>query len=122
MKVLDRMRSELPLCRWSDDLSVVAERMKAAGSEALPVVDDRGVVMGLITHAQIKRQLKLNGAPASTILVPEVADWTVPVFQRHDDCAEALQILITDERNYAVVTDEQRHFLGLLRLKDLTAA
>jgi predicted transcriptional regulator len=107
-------------CSWLEMLLVEAATVLwDADCEMLPVVNDDGVVVGVVTDRDIAVAAGTRPVPLSQITVGEVMTrdpWTV---KRSDDVRAALQIMTFRGVRRLPVVDDNRVLHGVITLQDI---
>ena len=73
LKVRDLMSSKVPTIDASDSAAIAAERLVRAGLSGAAVRDERGTLVGIVSHADLT-----NARLAGTVRHPTVADVMTP--------------------------------------------
>jgi CBS domain-containing protein len=119
MKVKELMSKPAVICGTADPLNTAAHLMWQHDFGALPVVDDSGSVVGMITDRDIcmsayTRGIPLHEIPVSTAMAAQV------VVCRPDDPLEAAEHLMRERKIRRIpVVDGASRPLGILSLNDL---
>jgi len=72
MRVKDRMTQPLAICHANDDLHVAAQLMWDRNCGAVPVINDDGRLVGIVTDRDICMAAYTRGLPLDAILVNSV--------------------------------------------------
>jgi len=122
MTVEEIMKKNVATCMPNDDLVRIATRMRSRGCGFLPVVDERGIVVGVVTD----RDVCLTVAARHTLSRAAAKDvMSHPVFGcfAEDNAATALATMVTHHvRRLPVLDKAHGHLKGVLSLDDLAAA
>lgn len=82
LRVADAMSQQLQTCRPSDTLTHVEKMMSQARIRRLPVVDDQGSLLGMISLADLAREAaRENTAPKQEVTETEVGDTLANICQ-----------------------------------------
>lgn len=82
LRVADAMSRQLQACRLSDSLNHVEKMMSQARVRRLPVVDDQGSLVGMISLADLAREAaRENTAPKQEVTETEVGDTLANICQ-----------------------------------------
>jgi CBS domain-containing protein len=119
MKVKDVMTKEVKTCTPETDLAAAAESMWMRGCGALPIVDESGQVVGMITDRDICIATGCHRRDPATILVREVMAERVYSCSPEADLCEALQIMQQKQVRRLAVIDAAGKLCGLLSLNDV---
>ena len=112
MKVQDLMTSDVRTCRPETNLAEAGRDMWEGDCGALPVVNDEGRVIGMITDRDICIALATRGRSADRITVREVAQGPAHMCLATDDTASALQMMKTHKVRRLPVVDAEGHIRG----------
>jgi IMP dehydrogenase len=96
------------------DALVIMERFKISG---VPVVDDEGLLVGIITNRDLRFETRFD-IPVSEIMTPQPLV-TVPVGTTLDEAKVKLQKHRIEK---LLVVDENGHLKGLITVKDIQKA
>ena len=119
MKVRDLMTSDVRTCRPDTNLAEAVRDMWEGDFGALPVVNDEGRVIGMITDRDICVAVATRGEPADRIAVREVAGNQAYTCQPEDDTTAALQVMKAHKVRRLPVVDATGHVRGVLSLNDV---
>jgi CBS domain-containing protein len=97
MKIKAIMTSDVSSCGPDTNLSSVVESMTGADCGIVPVVNERGEVIGVITDRDICIALGVRDVPPSTLVARNVMTQPVVGCDPEDDCVWAL---LTMERHH----------------------
>jgi CBS domain-containing protein len=111
----------------SDPVRLAAARMAEHHLKRLPVVDEAGRLVGLISRVDVLRAVEYhqNGltteeeAPRSGTTVIDLMYTDVPTVHPEARLEEIIRVLEASQRRRAVVVDDQRHVLGIITDGDL---
>lgn len=82
MRVSDAMSKQLHVCRRGDSLASAEKTMREARIRRLPVVDDQGALIGMITLADLAREAaRESTTPKREITETEVGDTLAAICQ-----------------------------------------
>ena len=119
MQVREIMTMEPTGCTPLTSLAVAASRMAEANCGILPVVNDKGVLVGVITDRDICLALSRTNRNALNVSVREVMTQKVVSVQPSDDLRQALARMRAARVRRVPVVDEAGHVTGLLSLDDV---
>ena len=119
MKVQDLMTSDVRTCRPETNLAEAVRDMWEGDCGALPVVNDEGRVVAMITDRDICIALATRGRAADRIAIREVAQGPAHMCLATDDTASALQMMKTHKVRRLPVVDADGHIRGILSLNDV---
>jgi len=119
MKVSDLMTTPARTCRLSDDLGVPARLMWECDCGAVPVVDDAGKAVGMVTDRDIAMACYLQGKSPQTVLVSSITSRPLVSVRPDDGLAAAEQAMSDAQVRRVPVIDGGGQPLGILSLNDL---
>ncbi len=119
MRVEQLMTRPAITCTEHDLLDSAAHRMRAHDCGALPVVDDAGELIGILTDRDICMVAALHGRALHEIRVGEAMAGPVFVCQLGDPLLCA-QVLMSDHQIRRVpIVDSERRPVGMISLTDI---
>lgn len=119
MKVQDVMTSEVKICGPDADAAAAAMIMWNNDCGAVPVCDDAGKVIGIITDRDICMAAATTGRAAPEIKVNEVMSARVYACAPDDDIREALRIMREQQLRRLAVVDDSSALIGILSISDI---
>lgn len=119
MKVRQIMTSDIESCGLTTTLTQVSKLMWSAACGAIPVVDTRGMVVGIITDRDVSMALVSSGRRPSTILAREAMTSRVETCGPDDDVMTALVKMKTFKVRRLPVVGEDGRLLGILSIDDV---
>lgn len=119
MKVMDAMVRSVRVSRPEDSLARAAGTMRDEHCGALPVVDGRGNVTGVITDRDICIALGTLDRRASEVRVQEISLPAVFRCGAGDDVSVALNIMVSQNVRRLPVVEESGKLVGILSIDDL---
>jgi len=118
MRIRERMIKNVATCRPGNNLAEVAAIMWMERCGALPVVDEQGHVVSIITDRDVCIALGTRNLLASEVLVQDVVPPRVFTCLDRDELSHALSIMVAQNvRRLPVVTDEGI-LVGILSIDD----
>ncbi|HVL89051.1 MAG TPA: CBS domain-containing protein [Actinomycetota bacterium] len=105
-------RHDVPTCRVDEPLGDVAARVAAAGFDACVVVNDAGVVFGLLRSAELARDA---GAIVGDVMRPGPS-----TFRPHVMAGEMARYMVKHDLTSSPVTRSDGTLVGLLYRDDVT--
>ena len=118
MLVRTAMTSEVACCSPDENLAQAVARMWNRRCGALPIVDGRGSVLGLLTDRDICIALGTRNVRASEVLVEEVKLPSVFTCSPDDDALHALEIMAAQNIKRLPAVEDGR-LVGILSIDDL---
>jgi CBS domain-containing protein len=122
MKVQEVMNSQVHSCRPDTNLAVAGVVMWDYNCGTLPVVDDTGHVVGMITDRDIAIAAATQGRPAREIPVRDVISSTVYSCTPDEDVLAALKIMRHAKVQRLPVVNAEGRLQGILCLNDIALA
>jgi CBS domain-containing protein len=119
MKVQDVMTSNVNSCRPENNLAEVATMMWDGDCGVVPVVDDAGKVIGMITDRDIAIAAATKGRPAPEIPVGEVITGRVHTCTSNEDLQSALKTLRQERVRRLPVVNDEGMLQGILCMNDV---
>ncbi len=119
MKVRDIMTKNVTSCHPGQNLGEVVENMWKYRCGAMPIVNDRGRVMGIVTDRDMCIALGTRGLKASEITAADVAPARYFACRPDDDIHSALKTMAAQEVRRLPVTDEYGKLVGMLSIDDV---
>lgn len=119
MQVRDIMSTPVVTCRSTDTLNTAAQIMWERDCGVIPVVDDSGAVVGMITDRDISMAAYTQGGPLTGIPVSNAM--AKHVFScKPDDSLDAAERLMSDKQIRRVpIVDGENKPIGILSLNDI---
>lgn len=93
------------------------EAMISRHMGATAIVDENGIVAGIFTERDVLRKVALSGRDPHQIPIREVM--TSPVFlaTKSTSAAEALQVMIDQQKRHLPVVEENGRLIGMLSIR-----
>lgn len=122
MNVQDLMAHPAITCHVNDSLDMIAQRMWDHDCGALPVVNDDGVVTGMITDRDICMAALTQGRPLHELLANLAMSKVVVAVRPEDSVDDAERLMALHQVHRLPVVDAGHHPVGLVSLNDLAIA
>lgn len=119
MKIEQLMSSPAKTCKQSDTLDCVARIMWESDCGIVPVIDDAGRAVGMITDRDICMAAYTQGKPLAEISVGTAASRTVFTVHPGDSPRTAEKTMRDHKVRRLAVTDDGGRLLGVVSLNDL---
>ena len=119
MLVKNLMTKNVTSCHPRNNLAELAEVMWNQRCGALPIVDDSGRVMGIITDRDICIALGTRNLRASEVLARDVSSHGCASCGPENDVRDALRTMGGYEVGRLPVVDEGGHLVGILSIDDI---
>ena len=122
MKISGIYRRVAISCRPLDALDRVADAMWTNDIGCLPVVDDSGRVVGVITDRDVAMAAFLQGAPLQRILVSSVMAKELVTCGVDDAVSAAITSMAERQLRRLPVVDRDGHLIGIISVNDIARA
>ena len=122
MRIQELMSRNVQTCCSYESLNAAAQTMWEAGVGALPVLDDKQRVVGMLTDRDICMAAYTQGRPLWQIIVAEVMSGRLVTCAPSDTVAHAEALMREHAIRRLPVMDEARHVVGLISMSDLARA
>ena len=119
MKVEKLMKTDVGACHPDDPSVVAAKTMWERDCGAVPVVDERSHVLGMITDRDLCIASYLKGKPLHDIPVGGVMSHELWSCRPEDDISDAENVMREHQVRRLPVIDEESHLRGILSLSDI---
>ena len=122
MQIAQLMERNLKTCRPTDMLDIAAELMWDHDVGALPVVDDAGMLVGIVTDrdacmAAFTQRLALHELPVSVAMTKHVV-----TCRGEDNAMKAADLMARHKIRRIPVVDDDDRPVGIVSLNDLALA
>ncbi|MDQ5838439.1 MAG: CBS domain-containing protein, partial [Acidobacteriota bacterium] len=119
MIVESLMTRDVEVCRPDSTLADAAAVMWRRDCGVVPVVEEDGRVVGVVTDRDICMALSMRGQRAAEVRVAEVLTGGVQTCTPVDDVREALETMARRQVRRLPVVDSRGHLVGLLSINDI---
>src|SRR5215472_1330196 len=119
MKVKDAMVQDVSVCTPEENLAEVAATMWEARCGALPVLDEGGNVVSMITDRDVCIALGTRSARASEVRVKDVSLPRVFTCNENDNVRQALGTMISQNVRRLPVLGPGNKLAGILSIDDV---
>ena len=119
MKVKEIMTSDVKWCMLDTNLAAVAKIMWEGDCGAVPVTDDRGEVVGVITDRDICIAGATRSRSEGEIPVREVISTTLHACAPSDDVRGAMETMRTQQVRRLPVVGPDGRLAGIVSLNDI---
>jgi CBS domain-containing protein len=119
MNIQELMTKPAVTCRHSDSLNTAAQLMWEHDCGALPIVDDGGSLVGMITDRDICMAAYTQGSPLDRIPVWNSMAKEVFSCHEHEPLEVAERLMGEKQVRRVPVVDAQNRPLGMLSLNDV---
>lgn len=122
MKIQTIMTKDVATCRPDTDLAAAAMLMWHYDCGFVPVVDDAGAVVGVLTDRDICIAAATRGVPPGHIAASDAMAHTVHACMPGDDIKDALTVMKQNRLRRLPVIDGNGRLKGVLSLNDVVLA
>lgn len=123
----------LIVTNWQDGLGDAYMLMRAHGVRHLPVVDDDGGVVGIISDRDFMRALQIEQADFASGYVPrpefdanyvvrDFMSWPVAAVDEERPVADAAKLMIDQKISALIVTRKEDEVVGIVTTEDMLRA
>jgi len=119
MKVQDLMSSDVKTCKPESNLAEAAVIMWNNDFGVVPIVDESGRVVSMITDRDIAIASATKGRPASDITVSEVMNGEIHLVSAEESIKNALKTMRERKVRRVPVVDDRGELRGILSINDL---
>jgi len=119
MLVRDLMQRDIKTCQESDSLCVAAERMWEGRCGSLPVVNDEGEVVAMITDRDVCMAVCREAHSPAVTSVERVASFDVVTIHQSERAEAAEEIMRKHHVRRLPVVDSARRLVGIVSIHDL---
>jgi len=119
MKIADIMKADVEICVLDDNLAAAATRMWDADVGCLPVVDEAGHAIGMVTDRDVCMAALTRGEPLYQIPVSVAMSKQLRACGPDATLAQAEEIMRTERVRRLPVIDRDGLLVGIVSLADL---
>ncbi len=119
MKVREIMTTDVRTCGPEDNLASAAINMWENDCGVVPVVNETGQAVGMLTDRDICMAVAMKHLRAAEIAVGEVSANKVIACKQDDDVREALGLMRREQLRRLPVTNDDGRLVGILSLSDV---
>jgi CBS-domain-containing membrane protein len=119
MLIRDIMTTNVQSCGAYESINAAAQRMWDADVGAVPVLDDKQRVVGMLTDRDICMAAYTQGMPLRQIIAAEVMSRILVSCDPDDTIAHAEELMRTHQVRRLPVVDRARHLLGIVSVNDI---
>lgn len=122
MKIADLMTSRVQTCTDRDSLNAAAHLMWEHDCGIVPVLDEAGKLVGVVTDRDICMAAFFHGARLAELPVREVMARDLHTLRPEASIHDALELMRRMQVRRVPVVDDQGALVGILSLADLAVA
>src|SRR5580765_5516446 len=119
MRVEERMTRDVKCCKVQDSLAEAARLLWEHDCGCVPVVDDDGHLLGMLTDRDICMAAYTSGRVLHELKVADTMAWNIATTRPHESLREAEMVMRGRGVRRLPVLDDQRRVIGLLSCNDL---
>jgi CBS domain-containing protein len=119
MRVEKLMKTDVGTCAPADKASLAAKIMWERDCGAVPVVDERSRVIGMVTDRDLCIASYMQGDPLGYIPVQSAMSRELWSCRADDDLSKAEQVMREHQVRRLPVIDAEGHLIGMLSLSDI---
>jgi CBS domain-containing protein len=93
------------------------QAMISRGMGAAAVVDENQIVAGIFTERDVLKKIALSGRDPKTIPIIEVMSAPVVMATKSTNIAEALQVMVDQQKRHLPVVEENGKLIGILSIR-----
>ena len=93
------------------------EAMISRGMGAAAIVDENQIVAGIFTERDVLKKIALSGRDPKTIPINEVMTAPVVMATKSTNIAEALQVMVDQQKRHLPVVEENGKLIGILSIR-----
>ncbi len=122
MKVEDIMSSSPECCRDDERLDTAVRRMRARDCGFLPVIDEDGFPIGVLTDRDVALAACDLELPLHEIEIGSAMSTNLHCCSRHDSVEDAERVMRDEQIRRLPVVDRAGRLVGILSLNDIALA
>jgi CBS domain-containing protein len=93
------------------------QAMISRGMGAAAIVDENQIVAGIFTERDVLKKIALSGRDPKTIPINEVMTAPVVMATKSTNIAEALQVMVDQQKRHLPVVEENGKLIGILSIR-----
>jgi CBS domain-containing protein len=105
----DVARKDAPTCRLDERIGAVRDRVRAAGWDACVVVNEEGIVFGLLRDPELSRE---------DVSIEEAMLFSPSTFRPHVPIGEMAEHMVAHDLPTSPITSSDGRLIGILRQED----
>jgi CBS domain-containing protein len=118
-RVLDAMTRSVVTCRAEDSLNRAAQVMWEADCGAVPIVDDHGLLIGMLTDRDICMAAYTRGLPLAELSVSSVMSTALHSCKPGDSLRSLMDAMAKYQVRRVPVVDDHGKLVGIVSLADV---
>jgi len=117
MNVMDYCAADPARISLTASAADAMEAMIARGMGAAAVVDENHIVAGIFTERDVLKKVALSGRDPHKIPIHEVMTAPVVMATKNTSIAEALQVMVDQQKRHLPVVEENGKLIGILSIR-----
>lgn len=122
MKIRDIMTQNVGCCGPHTNAAAIAEILWSRDCGSVPVVDERGFVLGIVTDRDLAIALGTRDRRPSDLQAHEVMTKDLATAHPEDDAQKALTLMQTYRIHRLPIVDESGRLVGMTSIYDIVQA
>jgi CBS domain-containing protein len=118
-RVRDLMTRDVVTCSVSETLHAAAQRLWESDCGALPVVEEHGVLMGMLTDRDICMAAYTSGKPLAEIPVTSAMSRSLRSCKASDTLRSAMDLMTTHQIRRLPVLSDEGQLVGIISIADV---
>lgn len=119
MRCSQLMETRVHVCRETDGVAVVARVMRDEAIGFVPVCDEHGRPIGVVTDRDFATRVLAEGRPVEATLVADIMTSLVITCGANDDLEVAEQRMIAHQKGRIICTTRDGRVAGIISLSDV---
>ena len=117
MNVLEYFAADPASISLTASAADAIEAMISRGMGAAAVVDENQIVAGIFTERDVLKKIALSGKDPHKISVRDVMSAPVVMATKTTSIAEALQVMVDQQKRHLPVVEENGRLIGILSIR-----
>lgn len=118
MRCDELMTRDVGVCQSRDSVRDAARKMRELNVGFVPVCDDTGSVLGVVTDRDLALRVLAEGLPLTTV-VADVMSEELVACRPEDDVVRAEELMRGNQKNRILCVDDGGRLAGVISLSDL---
>jgi CBS domain-containing protein len=119
MKIREIMTSNTGFCGPHTDAAAIAEILWSRDCGAVPVVDERGIVLGIVTDRDLTIALGTRDRRPSSLRADEVMTTDIATCNPDSEVRDALELMTARKVRRLPVVNRAGHLEGMVSIYDI---
>ncbi len=122
MKIRDIMTTNCAVCGPHANAAAIAEILWSRDCGSVPIVDERGILLGIVTDRDLTIALGTRDRRASTLRADECMTRDVETCNPDEDLQDALEVMLARRVRRVPIVDRDGRLEGMVSLSDIVQA